>query len=185
MPRKTKQMKKKNTQEEASICIYGSLCRELGYCKKAHDEEKLENEKSYRMQESIISNMVPLRATKETFVYMGDFTRKHLQIAFDVFHQQDYETAILNCKAVIQETVGCGVAYACIASAEYFLGNYDEANHFAIKGEGCYFGTERQKLKLFGLHCENLASDRMKSQSMLIGKRENAILKRVFNNCEQ
>lgn len=161
---------KKNTKvdkgKKGLRCLGGEQCKILGYCVRARQQEIIEQKErdnKYRMDERFIGNLVPLTTRIETWYHLGKYSRQHLQTAFDAYHQQDYETAILHSKAVIDANVDCGIAYICLISAEYFLGNYEDATYFASRAEQLYFSdAQRRVLKKFALHCGNLVREKLK-----------------------
>ena len=82
-------------------------CKDLGYCK-----EKMAISKALKVSSSIpdeltkivmpqenkevatlkeLLSLVPLQVLDSRF---GDYSKKHLQTAYDEFHQEDYETAL-------------------------------------------------------------------------------------------
>ena len=152
-------MKQKAPKSKKSLCIGGTECERLGYCIVRHARykaEAAEREKAFRMKESFIGKMIPLRVIEEPFYYIGAYSRQHLQVAFDAYHQMDYETAILHCKAVMQANDKCGYAYICIAVSEYYLGNYEEASYYADRGSYSFTYVMKRILDDFSLHCVNL-----------------------------
>jgi hypothetical protein len=61
---------------------------------------------------------------------MGKYSKFHLQVACDAFHQEDYETAILNFRAVL-EAVNDYDAFIGLAVAYLMVKDYDNAAIFA------------------------------------------------------
>lgn len=145
-----------------SNCKGGDKCNKLGYCIIRHAKYKVElaeREKAYRMKEDFIGHLIPLIVAKDPINHIGEYSRQHLQMALDAYHQQDYETAILHCKAVIQENGFGVIAYLCIAVSEYYQGNYEEASYYADRCSSCY-DFRVKSIELFSLHCINLYKER-------------------------
>ena len=82
----------------------------------------------------------------------GKYSRAHLQAAFDAYHQQDYETAIINCKAVIELNNELPLPLLVIAVCYYFLNDYTEA---IIQYELYLKNLDYTEEELFKWHCEN------------------------------
>ena len=159
-------MNKVGNKKKWPSCNGGTECERLGYCvmgRQREINEQRERDKKYKMSENFIGNLVPLKVEKNTQYHLGDYSRQHLQIAFDAFHQADFESASLHSKAVVQANADCSIAYFCVVSAEYFLGNYDEATQYAIRAtDYCQTAYQKQVLKQFNLHCENLVKENLK-----------------------
>lgn len=160
-----KQLSKSGKRSRTVPCLGGEQCKILGYCVRAkarEREEMEEQEKAYRMSSEFIGKIVPLSVNSENSFHIGQYSEKHLQTAFDAFHQQDYETAVLHCKAIVQENPECGVAYVCLAVSEYYRQNFEEANYYSARAEEHYYNYEHRVIKLFGLHCQNLYREQLK-----------------------
>ena len=115
-------------------------CKELGYCKETLAMEKRAKASSYIPEElpkvemlkenknvsslKELLNLVPLHAHKGRF---GDYTKKHLQTAYDAFHQEDYETALLNFLTVLETNSNVSDAFLGTAICYYMLGDFEKA----------------------------------------------------------
>ena len=120
-------------------------CKRLGYCKR-----------NFALEDSIIANMIPKDVEIEYFRHHGAYTKKHLQAAVDAFHEQDYETSILNCKVVIQENKDLSTPFLVIAFCQYFLGELAEAlTQYKLYLANLEFTPKEDKFKYFIWHCEN------------------------------
>jgi hypothetical protein len=154
-------------KKKKTICMGGEQCQLLGYCVRAREREIIEQrerDKAYKMSEGFIGNLVPLRVEKNTQFHLGEYSRQHLQIACDSFHQQDFESTSLHAKAVIQANTDCSTAYWCVIAAEYFLSNYGEASYYASRAiDYCHSPYQQQVLQRFNLHCENIIREKLKS----------------------
>ena len=77
---------------------------------------------------------------------MGNYSKYHLQVACDAFHQEDYETAILNFRAVLEvgnfyeAIIGLAVAY-------FMVKDYENAAIFAERCSTSYTENIIESLK--------------------------------------
>ncbi len=92
-------------------------CRKLGYCRQLKSEEVVTK---YSLKDYI--SLVPLQVSNSR---LGNYSRHHVQHAHDAFHQEDYETAILNYKAAMEGSgdveeilIGLALSYYCIEDLE-------------------------------------------------------------------
>ena len=135
-----------------------SECEELGYCKYDRQEAIQEEREAVFLRDDEICNLVPIHFDDEYWRHTGNYSKKHLKAAFEAFHQQDYQTSILNAQAVIDENKTLAAPYLVIAVCQYFLGDYAEAiNHYDIYlGNIQYIPQDsRDKMHYFIWHCEN------------------------------
>ena len=113
-------------------------CEALGYCRL--DNNKLSTIR-YTIKDYL--NLVPVS------IYggkLGKYSKFHLQVACDAFHQEDYETAILNFRAVLEvgnfyEAV-IGLAVAC-----FMVKDYENAAIFAERYSTSYTENIIESLK--------------------------------------
>lgn len=107
-------------------------CKKLGYCKESTSTHMQE---SYEMATSVQVNRpfdlkyytakIPLRVNgNEIF---SQYTREHLQTAYDAFHQDDFETALLHFKSV-EPGGNYSQSDYFLALTYFMLGNYEMAN---------------------------------------------------------
>ena len=139
---------------DGSLC---DECKELGYCK--YDKQKAEERRAIFLKDDEICNLVPIHYDDEYYRHSGSYSKKHLKAAFEAFHQQDYETSVLNAEVVIDENKTLAAPYLVIAVCQYFLGDYAEAiNQYEIYlGNIQYIPQDaRDKMHYFIWHCENL-----------------------------
>lgn len=157
---------------EGFMCSRGEQCRILGYCLRDKELEKqrelleLERKRTYQMGDAFIARWVPQDVPIHVSYHLGEYSHIHLQTAFDAYHGQDYETAILHCKAVIDANCNCGIAYICIVASEYFSGNYEEATYYATRAEEHYDNPKAwEVLRSFNLHCVNLIREKGEAEA--------------------
>jgi hypothetical protein len=178
-----------NKKKKWPSCNGGAECERLGYCVRARQSEIIEQrerDKKYRMDELFIGNLVPLRVEKNTQFHLGDYSKRHLQIACDAFHQQDFESASLHSKAVIQANTDCSTAYICVVAAEYFLCNYEEATYYAVSAEShCYSPYQQLVLERFNLHCQNLIREKLKTTTKTESGKVEATIANFMEPCDR
>lgn len=167
---------------------FGELCDECkkqGYCQLEETEEQLYNKiknlpKRFSFKDYTL--LLPLRVTS---TLLGDYIKKYLQIAFDAFHQEDFETALLNFKTVLQARGNISILHYAIALCYFKLEDYELAsvnmsyylsnsnsdflgskeNYFLLL---CEFALEETKLiKLKEVHHENEITNVKKSKLLV------------------
>ena len=82
--------------------------------------------------------MVPLHVVNAGMVRCNKAGKLHLQNAYDAFHQQDYETAMLQFHTVLEESATVEEALIGLAIAYYFMGDYENANRYMM-----YYGEAK------------------------------------------
>jgi hypothetical protein len=113
-------------------------CEALGYCRLSNN--KLSS-KRFTVKDYL--NLVPAHFYCGK---MGKYSKFHLQVACDAFHQEDYETAILNFRAVLEAddyyNAIIGLAVAC-----FMVKDYDNAAIFAERCSTSYTPAIIESLK--------------------------------------
>lgn len=99
-------------------------CKRLGYCKSRHEkaeaEARIKNVIRFNIKDYL--KQVPLQIEDS---YYDPFSKFHLQEACDAFHQADYETAILNFRAVTSVMGSFSIAIIGAALSYFMLKDYD------------------------------------------------------------
>lgn len=102
-------------------------CKPFGYCKYAEKLEQLQ----LRLLElpklfsfSDFAKHIPVQSFNGN---LGVYTNKHLQIACDAFHQEDYETALLNFKAALEGRANLNYAHLGLALCYFKMNNFEMA----------------------------------------------------------
>jgi hypothetical protein len=121
-------------------------CIERGFCKLRPEFTKDTLKKDYWMKDESIRDVVPVDARE----VKGLFSKKHFAAAHEAFHVEDYETAILNYQAILEEHQFNITARVCLAICYYYLEDYEKALAHAGRISGDY-----RWLQNFMLHCEN------------------------------
>ena len=106
------------------LCDY---CKKQGYCRLSIDLPIVpsKNFTIYTINDYL--DLIPIQIKGSE---LGNYSKLHLQIACDAFHQQDYETAILHFRAVLEvrnfyeANIGLAVAY-------FMIKDYENAIRFA------------------------------------------------------
>ena len=124
-------------------------CRSLGYCKLRKPGETSHVAPTY--QASVLKkvpfnieyykNKISFRVSSHEGFSAS--AKQHLQVAYDSFHQEDYETALLNFKSVERGgTYNDGRDYF-LAVTNFLLGRYREASlHMQLSAENTYYREE-------------------------------------------
>jgi|GEM_PF-4083912 len=117
-------MRKRNLLAIA-LCEF---CKEAGFCRGMEFKfivDTVHEIKQFNIKEYL--SLVPLRATDYRY---NHFTKKYIQTAFDAFHQEDYETALLNFRVIESECqsyidVLIGLSLSC-----FMVKDYEKAIYF-------------------------------------------------------
>ena len=131
-------------------------CQKLGYCRLAAENRKKKeqaaerNKAEFVMADQDIRNLVPLNSRDARGKYSGE----HLQVAYEAFHQEDYETAILHFMAVLESGIQRQAAELGLAVSHYFMKNHETALDFALRYEAgaTYLDSKKED---FIVHCGN------------------------------
>ncbi len=131
-----------------SLC---ESCRKLGYCREGRINLLMEKPIEPRWEKALTRPVnfnlkyycakIPLRVPEGTT--LNEFGRKHLQIAYDAFHQDDFETALLNYKCIDHGGAYNNQPDYFLALTFFLLGNYENAvAHMQACIDNTYFATE-------------------------------------------
>lgn len=118
-----------------------SACKPLGYCIIKSNASDVQLFGRFTVKDYL--NLVPVNFYSGK---MGKYSKFHLQVACDAFHQEDYETAIINFRAVLEADnyynaiIGLAVAY-------FMVKDYDNAAIFAERCSTSYTPAIIESLK--------------------------------------
>ena len=127
---------------EISLC---DECKSLGYCKAfASDAYK----ELHEVATSTLRNpafdlthytaKIPFRV--DVKLGLSEYAKVHLQTAYDAFHQDDYETALLHFKSVAVGGSNYLGADYFLALSYFMLGNYQMADgHMQACGDNTFY----------------------------------------------
>ena len=104
------------------------LCQPYGHCRNTLPP--LPQTKQYQLQDYL--DMVPLHVVNAGMVRCNKAGKLHLTNAYDAFHQQDYETAMLQFHTVLEESATVEEALIGLAIAYYFMGDFENANRYMM-----------------------------------------------------
>ena len=113
-------------------------CEALGYCRLSNNQF---SSKKFAVKDYL--NLVPAQFYGGK---MGKYSKFHLQVACDAFHQEDYETAIINFRAALEvgnfyeAIIGLAVAY-------FMVKDYENAAIFAERCSTSYTENIIESLK--------------------------------------
>lgn len=105
--------------------ILCDACKALGYCRDSgsHLREMLYYEETFDLKKYL--NRVPVTAVIN--YRNSTFERKHLQAAYDAFHQDDFETALLNFKAAGESNNPDAPVSYSLALTYFMMEDYEQA----------------------------------------------------------
>ncbi len=118
-------------------------CKALGYCMLNDIKEIRNPEEFVRFTVKDYLNLVSVQIYGGQF---GQYSKFHLQVACDAFHQEDYETAILHFRAALEAgnfydaIIGLAVAY-------FMAKDYENAAIFAARCSTSYTAAIIESLK--------------------------------------
>lgn len=102
-------------------------CKALGFC-KLEQIRKMLNDKLHGLPKLFTFNDFAKNVPLQPFSgYLGNYTNKHLQMACDAFHQEDYETALLHFKAALEGRANISYAHFGIALCYFKINNFEMA----------------------------------------------------------
>jgi hypothetical protein len=107
------------------LCLH---CKPHGRCLASFSQ--LAPTKLYLPQDYL--DMVPLHVVNAGMVRCSKAGKQHLQLAYDAFHQQDYETAMLQFHIVLEESGTVEEALIGLAISYFYLGNYENASRYIL-----------------------------------------------------
>ncbi len=95
-------------------------CKEIGFCKKSPSKK---DHIVHHIADEKLRNYIPISKVN----HKGIYTQKHFDAAHLAFHQNDYETAVINYQAIIEYNSANSTAHFCLAITYYFLERYENA----------------------------------------------------------
>lgn len=165
-------------------------CQALGYCKAKAEQKEFENlYEKYRLQK--IKKNIPLsdKAIKNGVPFKTDLrganqkVGKKIQIAHDLFHENEYEQANYIYQDILQTRNDCDEAIIGAAATYYFLKKYEEA---AVIAERHYEKWHSDFTNRFILSCEKkLTKANSQIKELVINKKiTHALRINLFAFCE-
>ncbi len=103
-------------------------CKILGYCVASKNMRTYVQSDFVRFTVKDYLDLVPVQIKGAQF---GNYSKLHLQIAYDAFHQQDYETAILHFRAVVDVIGFNKEVTTSLVVANFMAKDYENALVFA------------------------------------------------------
>ncbi len=122
-------------------------CRPLGFCKIRAEEKNREiikkiapgNKSCFDISDYL--RKIPFRISDSKG--FSNYAKEHLQKAYDAFHQEDYETALINYKCVERGGIYYNEPDFFLALAYFMLGNYQSAaTHMQACIDNTFYSTE-------------------------------------------
>ena len=110
------------------------LCQPYNYCRGI--TPPLHQTKRYQLQDYL--DMVPLHVLNAGMVRCSPKGKQHLQQAYDAFHQQDYEMAMLQFHDVLEDSATVEEALAGLAISYFFMADYENASRYMM-----YYGEAK------------------------------------------
>lgn len=162
------------------LCDY---CLTFGWCMKYNSDYSDNQEEilkfgiedySNNQEESLkfgIKDYLNLVPTIVECGQYGKYSKFHLQVACDAFHQEDYETAILNFRAALEVNTFY-VAVIGVALAYFMVKDYDNAASFAQH----YYAVYDNPV------VENLIQDIVKASADTASKKEAMVVTETVTN---
>ena len=150
-------------------------CKMLGYCKEYQfNTIKEPNEFATEVQRNLCFDLnyymakIPFRvSTNECF---SQYAKTHLQNAYDAFHVDDFETALLHFKAVEPGAANYSTSNYFLALTYFMLGNYEMSHlHMQICMDHTYYTNE--DFTSFLDECSRLSSTSILGEDQFVDTR--------------
>ena len=135
-------------------------CKALGYCRASTEEEDYsESKRLYSIKD--FESMIPIRAVSSNALHYNNYAMDTLQKAFDAFHQNDYETAILLFRMIINDNAELHEANLYVAISYLFAEDYENASRFIIYNSDNRYGMDRDMISGFLDLCIEKITDQL------------------------
>ena len=142
-------------------------CKALGYCRALTEEDFSESKRLYSIKD--FESMIPIRAVSSNALHYNNYAVDTLQKAFDAFHQNDYETAILLFRMIINDNAELHEANLYVAISYLFTEDYENASRFVIYNSDDRYGMDRNMISGFLDLCTEKITDQLfKNKSLEI-----------------
>ena len=106
-------------------------CKPLGFCLAAKDENNsVLQSKLLNYNLADVKNLIPIRAINSQDFHYNDYAKDNLQKAFDAFHQDDYETAILLFRMIVDDNAQMKDVHLYLGISYFFNKDYENALSF-------------------------------------------------------
>lgn len=107
-----------------------------------------------------VKNLIPLRAIDSQDFHYNNYTKDNLQKAFDTFHQEDYETAILIFKKIVEVNFEMKEVYLYLGISYYCFKDYENASQFISYYGDNKYGINRDLISGLLDFCSVITNDR-------------------------
>ena len=105
-------------------------CKPAGYCLASTEQDDLYYSKLMQFDFKDIKNLIPIRAINSQDFHYNDNAKDNLQKAFDAFHQDDYETAILLFRMIVDDNAQMKDVHLYLGISYFFNKDYANALSF-------------------------------------------------------
>jgi hypothetical protein len=110
-----------------------NLCRNLGYCRIIRSlvaDNNINTPDFFSLPTYSLKDYISLVPLQVTNLRLGNYSRHYVQHAHDAFHQEDYETAILNYKAAMEGSGDVEEILIGLALSYYSIEDFENASIF-------------------------------------------------------
>ena len=141
-------------------------CKALGYCRVSTEEDDFpESKRLYSIKD--FESMIPIRAVSSNALHYNNYAEDTLQKAFDAFHQNDYETAILLFRMIINDNAELHEANLYVAISYLFTEDYENASRFMVYNSDYRYGMDRNLISAFLDLCTEKITDQLRENKFL------------------
>ncbi len=176
-----------NFKKDPTLC---DKCQQYGYCIVKANAKETENlrqklktlraEKNRTLTEKEISNLVPIRTMMKGSEQMAG---KKIQIAHDLFHENEFEQSNYIYQDIIQTKNDCIEAHIGLAASFYFLKKYEDATIIAERYFQSWYPI---KTNQFILQCLNKLTEQTTTTNKSTKKKttKNTLRNTALSVCE-
>lgn len=116
-------------------------CKAFGYCRASTDKYELSNKKRLYFLNNF-KKAIPLRAIASNNLHYNNYAAATLQKAFDAYHEDDYETAILLFRMIQSDHSELREVNLYLAVSYFFQNDFENAFRFMSYYADRESGTE-------------------------------------------
>ena len=118
-------------QQSLPDIILCNKCKPVGYCLASIAENNsVFQSKLLNIDLADIKRLIPIRAINSQGFHYNDYAKDKLQKAFDAFHQEDYVTAVLLFRMIVDDNAQMKDVHLYLGVSYFFNKDYENALSF-------------------------------------------------------
>ena len=116
--------------QSLSDLILCNKCKRAGFCLASTEQHDLYYSKLMQFDYKDLQNLIPIRAINSQDFHYNDYAKDNLQKAFDAFHQEDYVTAVLLFRMIVDDNAQMKDVHLYLGISYFFYKDYENALSF-------------------------------------------------------